>query len=176
MHVELMRDTRTEMPALNPETESLRIWHCNYRTLHHVASLRKLRTLIVATYPDETLALLAQLSELRHLRIVHLPKVRDLAPLAGLTRLETLELATLPSWDASGKTTIVESLEPLAALPSLTHLALFGVVSKTKSLAALERCPALVSVRVSKYPKAETSRLYATGKISADDVPEPPTG
>jgi hypothetical protein len=100
--------------------------------------------------------------------------VQDLAPLARLTQLEALQLATLPSWDASGKKTIVGSLDPLAELPLLKHLELFGVVPQDKSLAALERCPALVSVRVSKYPKAEITRFYATTKLSDRHVPSPP--
>jgi hypothetical protein len=87
--------------------------------------------------------------------------------------LESLSLETLPSWDASGKVTEVESLDPIASLPSLKHVALFGVVPKTKSLAALERCPKLISARFSKYPKAERERFYEAKKVSDGHVPEP---
>ena len=104
---------------------------------------------------------------------MHLPKVDDLAPLAELRRLETLSLSTLPSWDASGKVTEVRSLDPIAKLPSLKHLALFGVVPKGRSLEAITRCRNLVASRFSKYPKAEMVRFYEATQMS-DEFPPPP--
>jgi hypothetical protein len=118
---------------------------------------------------------LASLRGLRDLRIMHMPKVRDLAPLAELRRLETLGLSTLPSWDASGRVTEIRSLAPLAKLPALKHLALF-VVSKNRSLSALERAPKLASVRVSKFPKSEVKRFREASGIFDDNFPAPPAG
>jgi hypothetical protein len=173
MNIRLARDRNTSMPPLHPSVDGLWIWHCRYRTLEPVGDLHKLKYLVIATYPDDSLALLAGLRNLRDLRIMHLPKVRDLAPLAELRRLETLGLSTLPSWDASSKVTEVRSLAPIAKLPSLKHLALFGVVPKGRSLLALRRCNKLVSARFSKYPKAEVKRFYEATQLS-DEFPPPP--
>jgi hypothetical protein len=176
MHVELMRDTATTMPSVDTSAKSLRIWHCRYKTLSPVGDLLKLRTLVIATYPDESLDLLRPLRDLRQLHILHMPKVRDLSPLAALERLEFLSLATLPSWDPSGKVTEVVSLEPIARLPALRYLGLFGVVPKPKSLAALTRCRHLMAARFSKYPKAEVRTFYEATGVSDDDLPTPRAG
>jgi hypothetical protein len=176
MYIELTRDSRIVLPPLDPNVTSLRIWHCKYRTVRSVGEFRELQTLVIATFPDESLVFLTSLQRLRHLQIVHMPKVNDLSPLGELRNLESLSLETLPSWDASGKVTQVGSLEPLADLPGLKHLALFGVVPTTKSLSALERCPRLVSARFSKYPKAEVSRFYERTIVSDEHVPWPPVG
>ena len=177
MHLDLMRDKSKCLPNLSAHAgiESLRIWHCGYRTLKPVEALRDLRILVIASFPDDSLSMIGSLRQLRHLKVVHLPRVHDLAPLADLRQLESLLLSTLPSWDASGRLTEVESLEPLGRLPSLRHLALFGVVSKTRSLKPLERCKTLVSGRFSKYPKRELERYYQATGVSCEHVPEPET-
>jgi hypothetical protein len=173
MTVELVRDKQTQMPALPAGVESLRIWHCGYKTLRPLADLRGLRTLVIAVFPDETLNMLGALGDLQYLRIVHLPRVTDLSPLEGLHRLETLSLETLPSWDASGSVTVVDSLDPIGRLAQLKHLSLFGVVPKDRSLAAVQRCRSLVSARFSKYPKPEVQRFYAETTVTDAHVPEP---
>jgi hypothetical protein len=99
-----------------------------------------------------------------------------LAPLADLHRLKILSLSTLPSWDASGQVTEVRSFAPLGRLPALKHLGLFGVVPRGRSLKALERCPNLVSVCVSKFPKAEVKRFREATGIVRDDFPAPTAG
>ena len=175
MHLELMRDKAREFPEIGePQSlRTLRAWHCNYRTLEPVAHLTSLTGLVVATYPDASLELLGGLEELRYLFILHLPKIDSIEPIAHLNRLEVLRLHTLPDWDASGRTTQVESLDPLARLPHLRHVELFGVRPADRSLRSLERSPNLESVRVSKYPKAEVARFQETTGLSDRFAPEP---
>jgi hypothetical protein len=129
--------------------------------------------LIIATYPDDSLEALSQLKDLKHLRIVHLPKVGDLAPLAHLTSLTTLCLATLPSWDSSGKRTVVASLEPLTKLERLRHIELFSVVPPDKSLEPLERLASLQTARLQGFPKAEIRRFFAATGVENAFAPEP---
>jgi hypothetical protein len=97
---------------------------------------------------------------------------RDDDPCAAeLSRVEMLSLSTLPSWDASGRVTEVRSLAPIAKMNSLKHVALFGIVSRSRSLMALEDCPNLVVARFSKYPKAEVERFREASGIVRDDFP-----
>jgi len=175
MHLDLMRDEDKIFPAVaQPDAvRSLRIWHCSYRTLDGIGNLRNLQTLVIATFPDATLSALSSLSQLRYLRILHMPRVTDLSPLMALSALECLSLETLPSWDSSGKTTEVDSLDPIGHLHELCYLALFGVRPKDRSLAAIERCQRLQSARFSKYPKSEVARFYQVRRVSNAHVPEP---
>ena len=169
-HLELMRLDAREFPETFEPTRmrTARIWHCKFKSLSRIEDLRELRELAVATYPDDSLESIGKLMSLEYLSILHLPKVVDLWPLAALSKLSTLSLSTLPSWDSSGKVSVVSSLRPLAELPNLRHLELFGVVNPEKSLVDLEVCRTLKSARFSKYPKAEIERYYrATGTLSA---------
>jgi hypothetical protein len=93
------------------------------------------------------------------LEITHLPKVTSLAPLAKLKSLKKLTLSTLPGWDTSRKVTLVESLAPLAACPSLEDLELFGVVPESRTVDDLLKIKSLKRVRVSQYSKTEQERL-----------------
>ncbi|MCX7009165.1 MAG: hypothetical protein NTY53_18285 [Kiritimatiellaeota bacterium] len=176
MHFDLMRDRQKTMPTVDRSVDGLRVWHCGYRTLKPVGELHQLRTLVIATLPDDSFAFLSALRSLRYLRILHLPRITDLAPLAELQQLKSLSLSTLPSWDSSSRVTEVESLDPLGTLAALEYLELFGVVGRTRSLAALERCRSLTSARFSKYPKEEVDRFYAATKVSDGHVPEPDAG
>jgi hypothetical protein len=115
----------------------------------------------VMVYLDATLEPIAALTRLEDLDIVHLPRVSDLSPLPSLTSLRRLSLATLPSWDASGKVTEVRSLAPLADLPLLADLSLFGVRTPDKSVDDLLRIRSLRTVRISKYPREAIDRLNA---------------
>lgn len=171
-----MRDgDRSLPPHPSPlEVTAIRLWHCKYKSLEGLSDYKNLKTLVIATYPDADLEPLTSLSSLEYLSIMHLPKVSDLAPLTKLQRLNTIRLSTLPSWDSSGKRTTVHSLEPLAELPDLTHLELFGVLPEDGSLRALENCPALESLRVSKYAPLEVDRFYR--KTGLDDSFAPPPG
>jgi hypothetical protein len=170
-----MRDKAKAMPTVPDAADAtaLRVWHCNYVSLAPVVQYRNLTTLVVATYPDTDLEPLASLTSLKYLSILHLPNVTDLAPLANLMHLSTVRLATLPSWDSSGKVTEVYSLRPLAGLPKLTHLELFGVRPVGKSLHDLEGAANLASVRVSKYPKGEVARFRDATGLSDAFAPMP---
>jgi hypothetical protein len=175
LHLEFDRDEAKIFPEISePDAvDTLRVWHCKYRTLDSLREFKNLRVLVVATYPDDSLEILAGLKELAYLRILHLPKVSDLAPLARLTALTTLRLATLPSWDSSGKRTVVTSLEPLTKLAGLRHIELFSVLPTDKSLEALERLPSLETARLQGFPKAEMSRFFATTRVENAFAPEP---
>src|SRR4051812_13295548 len=157
VHLDLMRDSSTDFPGLeNPgQIRSLRIWHCKYKSLRQLSSCPNLEELVIATFPDSSLDVISSLRNLRYLSIVHLPKVSDLTPLAQLAKLESLSLSTLPSWDSTGRTTVVKSLKPIALLSALKHLELLGVCSPDKSLAEVEQCKMLQSARFARYPKAE---------------------
>ncbi len=174
MFVDFTRDKATRIPTVeNPlAVESLRIWHCSYKTLNSISVFRNLQTLVIATFPDPSLEPIGMLTKLQHLRILHLPKIADLGPLASLTHLETLSLEVLPSWDAARKKTIVSSLEPLVRLVKLKHLSLCGVVAVDRSLTSLERCGSLVSALIHGYPREEMARFHAASGVAK--APNPP--
>lgn len=174
MHLELIRDKAKVFPEVKEplSVETLRLWHCSYRTLEPISDLTGLRGLIVASYPDSTFDPLSGLKDLEYLSVLHMPKIDAIAPISGLSRLRVLRLSTLPGWDASGRTTQVESLEGLARLSHLRHIELFGVLPRDGSLGALEGCLNLESVRVSKYPKAEVERFRRATGLSDAFAPE----
>jgi len=160
-HLDLMRDQSAEFPSVaDPLSyESARVWHCKYSTLSPLAQFDNLRSLEVATYPDETFAPLAALRNLERLSITHLPRIRSLLALCGLSSLRELHLATLPSWDSSGQVTTVESLVPLAQLPRLERLELFGVVTSSRSADDLLASISLKDVKLSKYAADSMDRV-----------------
>lgn len=84
-----------------------------------------------------------------------------------------MRLQTQPGWDASGRTTVVSSLRPLARLPRLRRLELFGVQPADRPLGDLEAAPDLVSARFSQYPRAEVERWYAATGASDAFAPSP---
>lgn len=175
VHLELMRDPARTLPVVaDPESvRSARIWHCKYKSLVALVALRNLEELEIATFPDESFEFLEKLDKLRFLRVMHMPKICDISPLSELKQLVSLSLSTLPSWDASRKTTTIESLEPLVTIPQLTHLELFGVCPRDKSLLPLEKCRNLQTARVSQYPRAEITRFFAATKVSNEFNPSP---
>jgi len=175
VHIELLRDASRDFPALDAPSEvtSLRVWHCKYRTLADLARMPNVEGLVVATYPDTTLEPLRHLRSLRYLSLLHIPKVSALDPLAELVSVQVLSISTLPSWDASGRVTEVESLRPLAKLPQMRHLELFGVRPPDQSLRDLEACPSLETLRVSKYPDPEVERFRRVSAATNDPAPEP---
>lgn len=170
-----MRTTDKALPAFPDPAgvTDLRVWFCKYTSLAPLASLHGLRTVVVASYPDDDLNALAPLEHLEYLLLLHLPRVSDLAPLGKLSALRTLRLHTLPSWDSSDRVTEVASLAPIATLPNLAHLELFGVRPASQSLADLERSSSLRTVRVSKYPEREVSRYRAASGTSDAFAPRP---
>jgi hypothetical protein len=174
MHVHRMRDKARMFPDIGrpQEVTSACIWFCRYRSLHALAEFPHLRELKIGGFPDDSLEALGALHDLRYLCVVHLPGVRSLEPLRGLARLETLSLATLPDWEGRRRQ-VVSSLEPLVALPALTHLELLGVCPPDLSLAPLELCPNLVSARFTQYPPREVDRFELITQIPADFAPLP---
>lgn len=172
---DLIRDRARTLPVADSdsELEALRVWFCSYRSLTTLERFTTLRTLIVADYPDEDLEPIGRLANLEYLRILHLPHVTDLSPLGRLQKLRTIRLATLPSWDSSGKVTTVDSLAPLATLPELEHVELFGVRPRTGSLFELEGALKLRSVRVSKYENREIARFREATALSDEWAPNP---
>jgi hypothetical protein len=165
---ELLRDKARTFPSkrVPPDVRSLKIWGCSYRSLENLSRFGTLEILIILGYPDTSLAAVGSLRNLRYLALTHLPQVQTLAPLSDCMQLETLSLATLPSWDASGRTLEVETLLPLQSLRSLRHLELLGVVTAEASLRPLEALSGLRSARFSKYPAAEVARFYATTGVA----------
>lgn len=175
VHLVLARDvTRTFPEVEDPDAiRSARIWFCKYNSLEQLANLRNLEELVIAGFPDDSLDFIGRMEKLYLLSILHMPKVSNIAPLAGLKRLTTLSLSTLPSWDSSRKTSTILSLEPLASIPKLAHLELFGICPPNKSLLPLESCKCLETVRVSQYPRAEVARFYAKTGLANQFNPEP---
>jgi len=160
-HLELMRDVGKEFPTIQePELyRSARIWHCKYRSLQPLRLFAGLVKLEIATFPDASLEVLSPIRGLQLLHIVHLPGVSSLEPLAALVKLRKVSLETLPSWDSSNRVTTVESLRPLASLPALEELELFGVVPVSKDIGELFESKSLKRVSISKYPKVQERRL-----------------
>jgi hypothetical protein len=134
---------------------------CRYETLAPLGAFTNLRSLEISQYPDQSFAPLATLVRLERLKIRHMPALQELTGIESLTPLRYLYLATLPSWDASGRVTVVRSLTPLADLPHLTTLRLFGVRPPDKRVDDLLRIRSLTDARISKYPRREIERLYA---------------
>jgi hypothetical protein len=168
MKLDCMRDpSKVFTPPPNASSfVNARIWHCKYKSLAGLSAFASLEELTIATYPDASFDILGVLKRLRYLKVLHFPNVKTLSALVSLQRLEVLSLATSPSWDSSNKRLVVGSLAPLAELPALRHLELLGVVPKDQSLAQLESCLALASVRVSGYPTNESKRFYASTQIA----------
>ncbi|WP_394230034.1 hypothetical protein [Shewanella colwelliana] len=174
MHIEYMRDKNQVMPSIeNPsQVTSMSIWHCNFESLKQVSDCVNLEQLNIATLPDNNFDFLAKCPKLKLLSIVHLPEIKSLDSFPFLKKLETVSLSTLPSWDSSGKKTIVDSLLPLAKLPNLKYLELFGVIPEIVSLETLNIFSGLNSARFSKYPKKITNAFYKQTGISDDWAPE----
>jgi hypothetical protein len=175
VHLNLARDPSRTFPqvAAPDSVSSANVWFCKYKTLAPLAQLRNLEELVIANFPDESFEFLRKLEKLRVLHVLDMRKVCDISPLAELKHLISLSLSTLPSWDASRKTTTIRSLEPLAAIPQLAHLELFGIFPPDKSLVPLEKCKYLRTARISQYPRAEISRFFSTTRAANKFNPAP---
>jgi hypothetical protein len=170
-----MRDERHEFPSVDQRQAvvSARVWHCKYRTLAPLVTLPGLETLVIATYPDESLDPFGQLRRLRYLSVLHFPNVTDVGPLQELHSLEVLRLSTLPSWDASRKRTNVRSLAPVARLPRLRHLELLGVVPDDGSPMSLAKHSGLLTVRLHGYDKSDVAAFFERSSAADAHAPEP---
>jgi hypothetical protein len=170
MQLEYLRSAEKDLPSVSDPlaVRSLKVWHCKFKSLAHLANYRNVEHLVIAGYPDTSLEALSALSKLRRLELLHFPKVTDLAPLEALVALEALSLACLPSWDTSGKRHRVKSLSPLCSLPMLSAIELLGVVPEDQSLNALAACRGLKSARFSGYSSSHVDHFFqATGAINA---------
>jgi len=175
MFIDLLRDQAKVFPPAVAASAitALHIWHCKYQSFAPLRQLNGLRMLKIAGFPDHSLECLQGMVHLEWLSICHLPKVTSLAPLQHLASLRYLSLETLPSWDASSKRTIVESLEPLVTLPRLEHVSLLGVLPADRSPSPLSRCGRLTSAELAGFPKAEVQRFFADGRIAPGHIPDP---
>lgn len=171
-----MRDPAKEFPSLAAPAAvtALRIWFCKYRTLRPMADLTSLQTLVIAGYPDPDFTPLRTLTHLAYVSVLDFARVTDLTPLAGLHSVRTLRLHSPPSWDASGRVIEVDSLAPIADLPRLEHLELFGVRPSSGSLAELEAAPSLRTVPVSRYSTSEVARYRRATGVASNFAPAPP--
>ncbi len=174
MHVHLMHGTAKEFPLLADPlaVTSVLAWFCKFGSLQALGSLPNLLEVKIAGFPDETFDALGGLRALRYLSVMHLPAVHGLEPLRGLASLETLSLSVLPAWEGKRRQHVA-SLEPVAALPALRHLELFGVCPPDLSLAPLEYCPNLVSARFTSYPRREIERFALITQLPDDFAPAP---
>ena len=170
-----MRDEAKTFPTpVDPlRVTTVRVWHCRYRSLRQLESLRNLCGADIASLPDDTLDVFGDASSLTYLSVLHLPKVSDLSPLAKFKALETLRLSTLPSWDSSRKRTRIRSLTPLLELPSLRYVELFSVVPDDGSLHDLAAHSALRSVRLLGYGEGSVRAFRAASGVSDDPAPQP---
>ncbi len=175
MHLELMRDKSKVMPRIDSplEVRSIRIWHCKYESLEQINKCKNLEVLVVASLPEADLKFLNNFKNLKYLSVIHLPRINDLSPLEALVSLETVSLSTLPSWDSSGKVTVVSTLAPLVNLPRLKYLELLGVRPENKSPLELVSSRSLVSIRLSKFAKKLEKELYEKTGLASDWAPEP---
>lgn len=174
MHAEFMRDKSKLMPKIeSPDLiNSMRIWHCNYSSLEQLNACSNLDSLVIASLPEENFNFISQCKNLRYLSVCHLPKMHDLSSLANLRQLEVLSLETLPSWDGSVKVQLVDSLRPIALLPKLKYVELFGVRTDSKSPSELIESNSIISVRFSKYLKKEVTKFYKESGCNDDFAPE----
>lgn len=175
MHIDLMREKEKCFPLVDAPlaVQSVRVWHCKYSSLAPLNAFVNLETLVVATWPDASFDALAGLDHLRYLSILHFPHASDLSPLGALRGLATLRLSSLPSWDASGKVLNVLSLAPIAQLPNLQHLELFGVCPPDRRLPVEVASKSLSSARFSKYPQSEVERFHEITGAAGAYAPEP---
>lgn len=173
MRLELVRDAAKSFPVAEKpsETTSLCVWHCKYKTLAPLAEFKNLQELKIATFPDESFECLSSLSRLEWLSVLHLPKVKNLEALSRIKSLRFLALETLPSWDASRKRTVVESIAALSKLPKLEHISLLGIVPTDMSLIPLEQCKHLKSARFHGYPMQEIERFFQASKVENAHMP-----
>ena len=103
----------------------------------------------------ENLEVLKEMPHVESLWLRHFRRVQSLEPLNSLKNLRELDLRTLPSWDASSRNLVVESFEPLAALPKLEKITTKGVIPKQGRLEPLGRIATLSQISINS-----TSNFY----------------
>lgn len=110
--------------------------------------------------PD-TLSILEEESTIESLTLRHFHKIHSLEPLRCLKNLRVLFLLTLPSWDGTGRSLVVDSFEPLTSLQKLKRIKIIGVVPKQGRLEPLSRIPSLESVSINAPASFYQTEDYA---------------
>lgn len=131
------RDRTIPRELESVEALELRIWNSGFDRFEDLAGFQNLAVLEIMDYSAESFAPLGGLRGLRRLHVSHFPRVYSLGPLSGLENLEALTLETLPSWDASRRHQVVESLRPLATIGKLHSLRLGGVYAQDGDLSPI---------------------------------------
>ena len=161
-----MRDKSTKFPLPDHPQDytSIRIWHCSYKSVEGLKYFSNLKSLEIATLPNNNLDFLAGLSQLETLRILHMPHIKDITTLSTLSSLKHITLETLPSWDSSGKQTIVDSLAPLRSLKLLETLTLYGIIPADNDYSCLSGGGALLEFNILRRYKGAKESLDALHK------------
>jgi hypothetical protein len=141
------------------------VFGCRYQDWDALSRLTNLVSLNIANFEGEDFEALRPLRKIEQLRVFHLPKVTNIDPLAELVSLRRLIFETIPGWDASGKVTQLDSLEPLRGLP-LEEVQMFGVRPASKAVDDLLAISTLRQARLSKFAAKEIKRI---GAVISDD-------
>ena len=160
MHVEYLLDPRDALPHdATRWVTSLKIWHCNFKSLAALSGYSSLQSLVIGGFPAESFSVLETLGGLRELRVAHFPHVSELGPLGSLRNLEMLSLQTDPSWHGSRRRQHVASLSPVGSLQKLRSVELLGVVPDAGGLQPLSACRHLTRARLLGYSVEEAAAL-----------------
>lgn len=160
MHLEYVLDQGSELPLhYSGIVESLKIWHCKFKSLDTLPAFSKLRSLVIGGFPLESFSILEELPLLRELRVVHFPRVSDIDALGSLRELEMLSLSALPDWNALHERQRVASLAPLGKLHKLRVIDLFGVVPDVGGLLPLGACRHLTQMQLLGYSATDKAAL-----------------
>jgi len=156
---------------------SLKVWYSRVADWTALEVFTNLHTLEVAGYDHSNFEPVSSLYRLKELRLLHFPKVSSLSPLANLNALENLALESLPSYDASGKFLNVESFSPLAQLPKLRQLRIFGVRACDRSLHALSQMVSLSTIHIGRgFAASEYAALRSALPAAVCHFPEASRG
>ncbi len=141
----------------------LRIWKSGVEHFENLANFPNITELDIFDYRAPSLTPLRALRGLRRLSVIHFPHVSSFEPLSELRQLEELVLETLPSGDASGKRTLVETFRPLARLSQLRVLKLAGVSVLDNDLSPLGELTALEDLALGNlFPQQQFAQLTRT--------------
>jgi hypothetical protein len=154
--VEQIRTFQDEFDQVveEPPVTGLRLHGCSISDLSAITKMEQLIYLDIFDFGKASLEWIGRLRNLRYLRLMHLPKHHDLSSLSNLKLLEELYLESLPSWDASGKTLVFETLAPLAHLSELRVLRLLTAKVLRDGLSPL--------FGLSTLAKFETGNYFST--------------
>lgn len=149
MKLELIADKAKKFPSIEkPEKYSeIEIIDCNYTSLSSLRDFVNAKSLEIRSIPDGNIDFLKPLKKLKVLKITHFPKLSDISPISHLNSLEQLYLASLTSWDASGKRLTIKSLCPVVS-NHIKSISILGVNLADNDLLCLSKCKNLREVNV----------------------------